>query len=85
MGRFRDEWTIENKLHHVRDETFGEDRSRIRSGNAPYAMVALRDLAIGIMRLAGLTNIAQGTRLFSAKPHLLLEAHGYTLPHALAA
>lgn len=85
MRDFRDEWTIENRLHYVRDETFGEDRSRIRTGNAPYAMVALRDLAIGIMRLSGLTNMAQGCRLFSAKPYLLLEAQGYKLPHALAA
>ena len=85
MQFFRDEWTIEDKLHYVRDETFREDRSRIRTGNAPYAMVALRDLAIGIMRLGGLKNIAQGQRMFNARPQLLLKAHGYKMPHALAA
>ena len=39
-------WHIENRLHWVRDETFGEDRSRIRTGSAPQAMAALRNLVI---------------------------------------
>lgn len=31
----RQHWGIENKLHHVRDVTYDEDRSQIRTGNAP--------------------------------------------------
>ncbi|MFJ3933450.1 ISAs1 family transposase [Streptomyces sp. NPDC090029] len=30
-------WQIENRLHWVRDVTFNEDRSQIRTGNAPRA------------------------------------------------
>jgi predicted transposase YbfD/YdcC len=59
-----DHWSIENCSHYVRDETFGEDRSRIRRGNAPFVMATLRNLSIGIIRLAGEKNIASGIRFF---------------------
>ncbi|WP_329202999.1 hypothetical protein [Streptomyces sp. NBC_01435] len=42
--------------------TFGEDASRVRTGNAPRAMASLRNLAIGALRLAGRDNIAEGLR-----------------------
>ncbi|MFI1177916.1 ISAs1 family transposase, partial [Streptomyces melanogenes] len=29
----RDHWTIENREHYVRDVTFGEDTSRVRTGH----------------------------------------------------
>ena len=31
----RNHWCIENRLHYVRDFTFGEDCSPIRTGNGP--------------------------------------------------
>jgi predicted transposase YbfD/YdcC len=57
----RGHWTIE-ALHHVRDVTFAEDASQLRSGNAPRAMATCRNLAIGALRLAGVRNIAAGLR-----------------------
>ena len=57
----RGHWSIE-ALHHVRDVTYTEDASRIRTGNAPHAMASLRNLAIGILRAAGHTNIAKALR-----------------------
>src|SRR5262249_20354713 len=48
--------------HHVRDVTSTEDASRIRTGTAPHAMASLRNLAIGILRAAGHTNIAKALR-----------------------
>jgi predicted transposase YbfD/YdcC len=45
----RDHWKIE-ALHHVRDTTFAEDASQIRTGNTPRTMASLRNLAIGILR-----------------------------------
>jgi predicted transposase YbfD/YdcC len=57
----RGHWTIE-ALHHVRDVSFGEDASQIRTGTAPHAMASLRNLAIGILRAAGHTNIAKALR-----------------------
>ncbi|MCX6125349.1 MAG: ISAs1 family transposase, partial [Proteobacteria bacterium] len=46
-------------------ETLGEDRSRIRKANSPFVMATLRNLSIGIIRLAGETNIASGLRHFA--------------------
>jgi len=53
---------IENKLHYVRDVTFGEDGSRVRTGNAPRVMASLRNLAIAALRADGWTSIASGLR-----------------------
>ncbi|MER7728155.1 hypothetical protein [Streptomyces sp. NPDC096323] len=60
-GRARNHWGIENKIHHVRDTTYAEDASRVRTGTAPHAMASLRSLAIGALRLASQTNIAATT------------------------
>jgi predicted transposase YbfD/YdcC len=60
--RVRDHWGIENKIHHVRDTTYAEDASRVRTGTAPRAMASLRNLAIGALRLIDQTNIAAGLR-----------------------
>jgi predicted transposase YbfD/YdcC len=63
----RGHWSIENRVHYVRDVTFDEDHSRVRTGQAPRTLVVMRNLAIGVLRLAGVKNIAQGLRrcLFS--------------------
>ena len=53
----RGHWGIENKSHWVRDVTFDEDRSQVRRGNIPQLMAALRNMAIGLLRKAGYTNI----------------------------
>jgi predicted transposase YbfD/YdcC len=58
----RGHWQIENGLHWVRDMTFGEDASRIRTGAAPQVMATLRNLAISLHRLAGATNLAAALR-----------------------
>jgi predicted transposase YbfD/YdcC len=56
----RNHWSVE-ALHHLRDVTFAEDASRVRTGTAPRAMATLRNLAIGLMRQAGWANIAAAT------------------------
>jgi predicted transposase YbfD/YdcC len=57
----RGHWGIE-ALHHIRDVTFAEDVSQVRTGNAPRAMASLRNLAIGVLRLHGCRNIAAALR-----------------------
>jgi len=59
-----DHWTIENSSHYVRDETFDEDRSRIRKEHAPQVMATIRNLSIGVIRLAGGNNVAEAVRYF---------------------
>ncbi|MFI5960522.1 ISAs1 family transposase [Cryptosporangium sp. NPDC051539] len=61
-GWIRGHWSIENKNHWVRDVTYDEDRSQIRTGTGPEIMAALRNAAIGVLRTAGITNIAAATR-----------------------
>jgi hypothetical protein len=57
----RGHWGIE-ALHHIRDTTFAEDASQVRTGSAPPAMASLRNLAIGILRGHGHRNIAAALR-----------------------
>jgi predicted transposase YbfD/YdcC len=64
----RGHWAIEDRLHHVRDTTYDEDRSQIRTGNGPRVMASLRNLAITALRLTAVTNIAAGTRHHSRRP-----------------
>jgi predicted transposase YbfD/YdcC len=73
---WREHWHIENKLHWVRDVTFDEDRSTVRTGRIPVVMAALRNTAIGLLRLLGATNIASACRRMAAQPRLALAALG---------
>lgn len=58
----RRHWSVENRLHWVRDVTFHEDNSQLRTGTAPRALASFRNLAISTIRLAGRANIAHARR-----------------------
>ncbi|KFD41421.1 hypothetical protein DK28_0209185 [Peptococcaceae bacterium SCADC1_2_3] len=58
----RGHWTIENRVHYVRDMAFDEDRSQIRMDNGPRVMAIIRNLVISILRILGVTNITQTLR-----------------------
>lgn len=66
-------WGIENRLHWIRDVTFGEDGSQVRTGQAPRVMASCRNLAISILRIAGWDNIAAGLRHHARHPDHALE------------
>ena len=68
----RNHWTCENKTHYVRDVTFNEDKSQVRTGSAPQALAALRNLVIGVFRLAGYANMAFARRECGADKNLIL-------------
>lgn len=68
----RGHWTIENSLHYVRDVTFDEDRSQIRTQNAPRVMASLRNFVVSLLRWFGSTNIAKTLRQMGARPYLAL-------------
>jgi predicted transposase YbfD/YdcC len=61
-------WRIENKLHWVRNVTFDEDRSQVRTGHAAHVMASLRNTALTILRLVGTTNIATALRHHARHP-----------------
>jgi predicted transposase YbfD/YdcC len=75
----RGHWGIE-ALHHIRDVTFAEDASQIRTGTAPRAMASLRNLAIGVLRLRGHRNIAAALRRNARDATRLLPLLGSTSP-----
>jgi predicted transposase YbfD/YdcC len=57
----RGQWKIE-ALHWIRDTVYREDDSTVHTGSGPRVMAALRNLAIGALRLHGRTDIAEATR-----------------------
>jgi predicted transposase YbfD/YdcC len=50
----RGHWRIENGLHFVRDVTLREDACRVRSGDAPQVLAALRNAVVHL--LSGVTD-----------------------------
>ena len=50
LALIRQHWSIENRLHYVRDVSMGEDACRVRSGQAPQNLSVLRNIAIGLIR-----------------------------------
>ena len=81
----RAHWAIENQLHYVRDVTLGEDASQIRSGAAPQAMAAMRNLIVAVLRRAGLSNRAAGLRHFAWPRDQAAQALGLPCPPLVAA
>jgi predicted transposase YbfD/YdcC len=69
LALVRGHWSIENSSHYVRDVTFGEDRSRLRSGSAPQILAALRNLAITLIHRSGFSQIAATRRHFASHPY----------------
>jgi predicted transposase YbfD/YdcC len=57
----RGQWSIES-LHWIRDTVYREDDSTARTRSGPRVMAALRNLAIGALRLSERTDIAEATR-----------------------
>ena len=57
----REQWSIES-LHWIRDTLYQEDKSQVRTRSGPRAMAALRNLAIGALRMAARTDITEATR-----------------------
>ena len=72
----RGHWSIENKIHWVRDVTFREDASQVKTGSRPRIMATLRNLVIGLIRQAGHTRIAATIRKIKNSPSLLLTILG---------
>jgi len=76
LALVRGHWVIENSSHWVRDVTYDEDRSQIRTGTAPRMMAILRNLAIAIVRGLGFHNVSEGLRHFARRSRLALAVLG---------
>jgi hypothetical protein len=74
-------WAIE-ALHHLRDVTFAEDASQVRTGAGPHVMACLRNLVIGVIGMlsrAGPVNLAAALRHHARDPARPLATLGITL------
>ncbi len=62
LAAIRAHWTIENKVHWVRDVDWGEDRSQVRTGAAPHVLATFRNRVLSWMAVHHKTHIASELR-----------------------
>jgi hypothetical protein len=74
----RGHWAIE-AVHHLRDVTFAEDTSQVRTGAGPSVMACLRNLVIGVLCRAGPVNLAAELRRHARDPRRPLASLGISL------
>jgi hypothetical protein len=83
---WRGHWTIESDSHYVRDVTLGEDRNHMRTGDAPEALAALRNVLLSLWRRAGWANMAGAVRATGASVTTAIQAVvSVSWPRAMAA
>ena len=63
---WRGHWTIENRVHYVRDVTLGEDACQVHVGSAPHVLAILRTAILNLFRRDDWTNIADAVRYHAA-------------------
>ena len=73
---WRGHWGIEDRVHHVRDATMGEDAGQAYTGSTPQAMAALRNCIIGVLRRESWARIADALRRYGAHPDKALRLIG---------
>ncbi len=66
-------------LHHLRDVTFCENASQVRTGAAPSVMATLRNLVIGVLCRARPVNLAAALRRHARDSARPLTTLGITL------
>jgi len=70
----RSHWAIENSLHYVKDVTFSEDASLVRTGNAPTNFSIIRNIAINVLRRMDFINFPQAIRMVGGDIPRLMKA-----------
>ena len=60
---------MENCLHYVRDVTLGEDACRVRKGNAPQVLAALRNAVVHLLAGVKAESRAAATEELAACSH----------------
>jgi predicted transposase YbfD/YdcC len=76
----RGHWSIENRLHYVKDVSLGEDHCAVRRGAGPIILSIIRDTALSIIRRSGQHTIAARLRHYSHHPPALLSLLGLQVP-----
>lgn len=63
---WRGHWTIENRLHYVRDVTFGEDAGQAAQGSTAHALAALRNGLLKLIRHGQWRSVPDALAYFGA-------------------
>jgi predicted transposase YbfD/YdcC len=71
LSAIRGRWSIENSCFYVLDTALGEDRSRVRSGNAALVCSAIRHAVLNFCRKLDQT-VTETIREHAVKPAVLL-------------
>ena len=72
LAHVRGHWRVEH-AHWLRDVIWKEDKSLIRTGNAPQVWSAIANLVISLFRLHGVTSYTAETRRFAQDPRRALQ------------
>jgi hypothetical protein len=80
LGLLRGHWLIENELHYVRDVTLGEDACRVRSGNAPQVLAALRNAVVHLLAQVDAQSCPEAIELLQIHPDQAKNLIG--IPHS---
>jgi predicted transposase YbfD/YdcC len=72
LAHVRGHWRIEH-THWLRDVIWKEDKSLIRTGNAPQVWSALANLVITLFRIHGVTRYIEETRRCAQDPRRALQ------------
>lgn len=70
----RGHWGIENRLHHRRDVSLGEDACQTRTGKAPGVLACLNSAVLSLLDRLGVCNVARQARFFNAQVDQALQA-----------
>jgi len=72
LAHVRGHWRVEH-THWLRDVIWKEDKSLIRTGNAPQVWSAITNLVISLFRIHGVTSCTTETRRCAQDPRRALQ------------
>jgi predicted transposase YbfD/YdcC len=79
LAHVRGHWRVEH-AHWLRDVIWKEDKSLIRTGNAPQVWSAIANLVITLFRIHGVTSYTAETRRCAQDPRRALQYLDLTAP-----
>lgn len=62
-------WTIEDRVHDVRDTALKEDACRVRKGSLPRVMAVFADLAVSVLRLLAKQSVKRAMNNLRMRPN----------------
>jgi predicted transposase YbfD/YdcC len=66
LALIRAHWAMENRLHHRRDVSLGEDACQTRPGPVPSLLAQLNSTVLSLLDRLGVRNVARQMRYFDA-------------------